>query len=291
MFTIGANAIKDRGIHDFVQECLHSVSYTELDKFNQRSCVHDIFLEWVESKLMIQSKFYNYINCNYDSYSTNGISQSIELFLARYSHKRLRYYPGEYGYGRILASKFGMRCDPILEGQSLENGDCLILSWPFASGDNNVNLDKVLEQAETVKVPVLLDMAYFGTTSSVDLSLNSAVESICFSLSKPFGLGAIRYGIEYSRYDYERHPLYALNNNNYTNRIGEFLTLKLCERYPADYLFGEYRDKQVKLCEVMGLEPSSIVMFGLSTDEKWNDYSRDGVINRVCLSDILSRAS
>ena len=300
MFTIGANAIKDREVHEFVQQCLHSISYSDLDKFNQRSCVHDLFAEWAGQGIDSDKSFYDHVTTNYDSYSTNGISQSIELFLARHSDRRLRYYPGEYGYGRILAAKFGIRQAAISYNEEFERGDMLILSWPFAAGTwpctygydgEYQDCSGVLNMAKAAKVPVLMDMAYMGTSSNILLSLNDSVESYCFSISKPFGLGAVRYGIEYSKYDYERHPLYALNNNNYTNRIGEFLTMKLCEKYQVDYLFKTYREKQAKLCDVMGLIPSDIVMFGLSHEEKWNDYSRDGAINRVCLSEILSRAS
>ena len=54
-------------------------------------------------------------------------------------------------------------------------------------------------------------------------------------------------------------------------------------------MFEKYRGRQLSICKKCGLEPSDTVIFGITKFKEYDEYTREGVINRVCLSYELQR--
>jgi len=50
------------------------------------------------------------------------------------------------------------------------------------------------------------------------------------------------------------------------------------------YIYDKYKDLQVDICNKAGALVSETVIFGLSTDDKYKEYNRSGITNRLCLS-------
>lgn len=215
---------------------------------------------------------------------TAGTTQTFDDFYLRHSKRLIRYLPGEYPYHRDALRERGK---PLSD--DLRSGDALIISYPFAAtGEENPRFRELLEQASKLDVPVKVDCAFFGVSSGMDLDLrHGCIESVSFSLSKPFVLGNVRVGIEYRR---EKTGPSAIQNDwYYTPSVGAVLGLRLMETFGPDFIFTKYRAAQESICAEMGLRPSKTVLFGLTEREEFAKFDRDGVINRCCLSALLRK--
>ena len=64
---------------------------------------------------------------------------------------------------------------------------------------------------------------------------------------------------------------------------------RLCNTFDTDYNQNMFRDKQIKICKELNIEPSDCVIFGLSSksDDRFADYDRGTQWRRVCISKLL----
>ena len=58
----------------------------------------------------------------------------------------------------------------------------------------------------------------------------------------------------------------------------------IMRKFDLSYIYDKYKDLQVDICNNSNLRASETVIFGLSTDEKYKEFNRSGIINRICLS-------
>ena len=80
--------------------------------------------------------------------------------------------------------------------------------------------------------------------------------------------------------------LYVINekNYNYINVLSAYVGTKLMEKYPADYIFRKYRQRQLDMCAELNLEPSPCVYFGIDKQGQFPEYNRGTETNRLCFS-------
>ena len=92
-------------------------------------------------------------------------------------------------------------------------------------------------------------------------------------------------GIRMQRKKFE-DQLYVINekNYNYINILSAYVGTKLMQKYPADYIYNKYRDKQIAMCDQLRLEPSPCVYFGIDKQKKYQEYNRGTGTNRLCFS-------
>ena len=222
------------------------------------------------------------------TYITLGNTQAIDDFY-RLSNGRVYTFPGEYPYHKAFKENRRIKLTdmPINRpGPYIKNGS--VLSYPFAATGNKP--DKFEERMTFLdNTNVMLDLAYFGIYYSpavLDLTKYPQVHSVAFSLSKIFCTGYMRVGIVMSKEEWDT-PLKMANDWGYLPKLNMRIHSGLMKQFGPDYVYEKYRKKQLKLCKELDLTPSDTILFGLSDESDWDEYTRNGVINRVCLSIML----
>lgn len=217
---------------------------------------------------------------------SNGTTEAFDKFYLKHSHRRLRYFRGEYMYHTAIGKHYFKEVE-YLDDSPIKPGDVVVMSFPFANtGDEHKLYKEVLHWCNILQVPVLIDCAYINLCSGLTFDFDhNCIEEIVFSLSKAFPVGHLRIGMRLTRVDND-DPLFVYNKNTYVNRMGAAVGLKLIERYSPDFNFNAYRPKQLEFCNALGITPSPTVVFGTSAD-KYPEYNRGGADNRLCFSKYL----
>ena len=151
-----------------------------------------------------------------------GTTQALDEFHWRHRDRNLRIFRGEYGYNKRVyetctpVDAFSLHLDKSNgEYRGLESNDFVIISLPFAGiGDRHYQMDEMLDNANELEVPVLVDCAWFGTCMNIEFDFSHpAITEVSFSTSKGLGCGRYRSGIRYSNYD--DGMIYQHNNYNH----------------------------------------------------------------------------
>ncbi|MCJ8278334.1 MAG: hypothetical protein HRT44_03195 [Bdellovibrionales bacterium] len=147
-------------------------------------------------------------------------------------------------------------------------------------------LFNVLEQAEKLKVPVLIDCAYFGTVSDFSIDLNHpAIEAVCFSLTKGTALGDIRSGMRLCREE-DEGPISQQNRFNHTVLAAAKIGLYMMKRFGPDYIPEKYKPLQIEVCERAGIEPQKCIHLAHGGSD-WDDFKIDLLFNRLGIRELI----
>jgi hypothetical protein len=213
---------------------------------------------------------------------TSGNTQAFDDFFIRHHTRSFKFLRGEYPY----LSKYVPSWDLFDDDAELTRKDALVMSAPFSgTGNLHPRFYDALERADQLGIPVLIDCAFFGITRDLHLRLDHrCIEAVCFSLSKAFGAGCFRSGIELSRQN--GGPASIQNEWIYVQLLSAKIGLELARRYSPDYIPQKYRGWQLEVCEAFGLEASNTVVFGLG-DARFRHFDIDDVVNRVCITPAL----
>ena len=134
---------------------------------------------------------------------------------------------------------------------------------------------------------MLLDCAYLGVCSGIDFNLDrECITDVTFSLSKTLYCAHARIGMRLTKED-DDDPLFVTNKAGYINRVSAYIGLQLLNSFSPDYIYDNYRAKQERCCEILDVEPSNCILFGIG-DSRWNEYNRDRETNRLSLHKYLS---
>jgi len=210
---------------------------------------------------------------------TSGNTQAFDDFYIRHHDRTFKFLPGEYPY----LSKYVRSWALLDDEHALTRKDALVMSAPF-SGTGNLHpaFYPTIERAEQLGIPVLIDCAFFGITRNLKLSLDyRCIEAVCFSLSKAFGAGCFRSGIELSKQN--GGPTSIQNEWIYVQLLSAKIGLEVARQFSPDYIPDKYRTWQLEICREFGLEPSDTVVFGLG-GAGYERFDIDGVVNRVCIT-------
>lgn len=273
-------AIADKEVIDF----LKSLSVDGI--FNES--IQETFLNKFRSWIL-SSKNNNVQGLEKYPYScfSNGTTESFDKFYAKHNKKRFRFFKGEFAYHRVSCRNYGLTWE-YLENDVLRENDVVIVSQPFSdTGSEHKDLKSILDQCDSLNIPVLLDCIYFGVCSGINFDLNrDCITDITFSLSKSLSAAHLRIGMRLTKVD-DDDPLFVNNKIGYINRLSAHVGLALIERFGPDYIFNKYRNRQIEYCNILGVQPSSCVMFGIGGEE-WEEYNRDRDTNRLSLHRFLS---
>jgi hypothetical protein len=218
---------------------------------------------------------------------TNGTTESFDKFYAKYSTRRFRFFKGEFVYHRLSCRNNNYDW-AYLEDTNLDKNDVVIISFPFSdTGSKHVQLDDVLDICNQLEIPVLLDCAYFGICNGLDFNFtHQCIKEITFSLSKTFYSAYLRIGMRLSRQD-DDDTLFVTNKMGYVNRVSAQIGINLLDQFGPDYVFDKYRPRQLEYCNILNVEPSNCVLFGIG-DDRWHDYNRDRETNRLSFHKFLA---
>lgn len=238
------------------------------------------YVNWI--RLTENNKIIGLENFTHAVYS-DGTSEAFRMFYIKNKDKRFRCYAGEYVVHQ-LAWRNNWTNWKLIKDNDIEKNDAVVISLPFAdTGNEHQELDKLLMLCTELNVPVLMDCAYFGTTSEVIYNFDyPCITDITFSLSKTFPVAHARIGLRLTKVD-DDDLMLVHEKINYNNRLSAGLGLDIISNFSADYIYNKYRSKQLELCNQLKLAPSKCVLFGLDYNNRYPEYNRGGMVNRLGL--------
>jgi len=251
----------------------------DLSVFNNEDVI-ETFLE--KYKKWIKTTSLNYIH-NLDDFKyacySNGTTESFDKFYLKHSNRRFRCFKGEYMYHKLAWRQGFNWC--YIEDDKLQKNDAVIVSLPFANtGNEHIQLDKLMYTCTELDIPVLLDCAYFGICSDIKFDFSyPCIKEIVFSLSKTFPVSYARIGMRLTRED-DDDTLFVYQKINYVNRLGPLLGIRYLDSFSPDYIVRKYKNIQKEFCKELEVLQSKTVLFGLG-DERWKAYNRGSIENRL----------
>jgi len=281
----GAKSINDKTVLDFLNE----IKFNNIFENILTNDITKLFLQnyftWIQKSE--KNKFIGLDSFNYKVFS-NGTTESFDKWYIRHRNRRLRIFKGEYMYHyacfRNLNYNFAW-----LDNEPLDENDHIIISFPFAdSGGLHQKMNEILDNAYKLKIPVLIDAAYLGTTNNLSFDFShKAIDTVVTSLSKTFPVSYSRIGMRLCRNDID-DGLDIYRKTFYDNRFGAFIGNELISNFDIDYIPNNYFEKQKKVCQSMNLELSNSVLFGLGNSD-YDEYSRAGIFNRLFLGNFYEK--
>lgn len=285
----GGYAIQD----DLVtRELVNYMKQTNWNDFYVADGVHPIqseyqkqFRDWIYSSKLNKIRFEN---LNY-SCITNGTSEAFTMFMLRHNQRRFKFFQGDFMMHKVASNVADVDWEWIDDNGTIEYGDALIVSCPFSDTARFPHdFDRWMDLANKCEVPVLLDMAYFGTCLNIDIDTERypAIEEICFSLGKTFPIIGARAGIRFQKTLVDDPVTFANQNgivNNFACKVGTYCM----NNWNPDYIPHKYYDAYYDLCSAHDLLITNSVLWALSDDAKYNDINRGNETTRLCVSNFV----
>jgi hypothetical protein len=251
------------------------------------------YTRWIDSSELNSITGLDSFNYRFPSI---GVTQSLDEFhyFILENGLRLRMFRGEYPYNRDVHV---WSYDDFIDDKPLAKGDAIIISCPFSgTGSIHSQMSKTLDEAYDLKVPVFVDMAWFGTCKGIDIDLSHpAIQEVAFSTTKGLCTGDYRSGIRFSRHggiEYEsikRKDRLALQADwSHSCHLNNRISLELMKNFSPDYQWTKYSKAQGKVCATYGLTPSNCLHIALG-DRQWDQFHRDQLYNRINIGKVVKR--
>jgi hypothetical protein len=276
------NSDREKFIHDSVIKAAndHCLWNTDLQK-----TFLDEYYAWIQNTTL--NTFKGIEEFKVRAFS-QGTTEAFDKFYLKNSHRRLRYFKGEYMYHQVAGRHYFDYGSAFIEDADIAGGDCVVISLPFSdTGNEHPRMHEVLQKCTELDVPVLLDFAYLGICSGITFDLTyPCITDVTFSLSKTFPVPHLRIGMRLTRYD-DDDALLVMNKTGYTNRLSIQVGLDLIRTWTADFIPKQYKEAQERLCQELGVEPSNSIIFGIDRKNQYPEYNRGGQTNRLCFAKIL----
>lgn len=240
----------------------------------------ETYLAWIKSTTL--NTITGIEHFPYATYS-NGTTEAFDKFYIKNRNRRFRCFKGEYMYHQVTWRN-NWPDWKFIEDAPLDSNDAVIISLPFSdTGNEHWQMRSVLVECTKLKIPVLVDCVYFGTCSNIDFNFNfDCITDITFSLSKAFPIAYARVGMRLTRED-DDDSLLMMHKIGYTNQIGAGLGVLLMAEFSPDYIVNKYKKQQLELCTNLGIKPSNTVLFGVDENNRYPEYNRGGLTNRLSL--------
>lgn len=283
--TQGARAIFNPEIYQYVKsisaelwnEPNSVMTYTDINQF--KSNYIEMMNEYKHSILLGLNNFE-------DTIITDGVTGAFLDWYIEYGKHNLVVLKGEYPFHERNGIKV------INSYTELQQGQTLILSTPFsATGNIHSDYYSIIEWCNNNSVNVLIDAAYLNISGIGELPVSQkCIKSVATSLSKVYNTGMNKIGLLFNK-EKTNSSYKQLNDWSYVNHHSMNLHKKIMEKFSLSYIYDNYKDRQVQYCNKLDLLVSSTVIFGLSSEEKWKQFDRSGIVNRLCISKELTNAS
>jgi hypothetical protein len=208
--------------------------------------------EWL-SPVIDLSEFY--------VYPINGITEGLNYWSGK-EQRNITKIDGDYEW---------------VDSTFCRNGEIRYVSVPSSVDGNFKELD--------YDGPIALDIAYVGTTKPQFIPMAESIETVFYSLSKPFGLKNLRTGWYFTRRpDVKLYNLHI--KSNYYNYFSHQIAELVIEHFTIDYVYDRMRKIQLDVCDKMNLIPSDSVWLATSDDNIYDSFKR-GNTNRLCITEFM----
>ena len=287
----GAYSVHDNDLMTERDQLIRQFTTIDHDVTDTAEKIKSDFLELYRDWMFREFDFQN-VNLYKHACFTQGTTESFAQFYIRYRDRyRLRIKKGEYFYHQMMKSLWYTNNFAWLDDDILRPNDVMLISIPFADTDGrHDNLDELLDQCDALDIPVMLDLAYLNMAvgsvlgQTIDFG-RPCIKYVVSSLSKIFPVENLRIGIRLQKEFYE-DQIYVINekNYNYINLLSAYVGHGMMQRFATDYMFNKYRAKQLEMCQQLGLDASPCFVFGIDQHDRYPEYNRGGITNRLCFS-------
>lgn len=222
-----------------------------------------------------------------DQYCANfsaGTTQAFDSFYFRHRQRKFRCLVGEYFYHIKTWISNQVDWSFITDQDPLAAGDALVISAPFCdTGSMPVDYSFVMDQCNTLGIPVLVDACYYVISGDIDLDVSApCIDTVAFSLSKAFPVGNLRIGVRYTRPAISDGQ--SLHDSiNYNNTLSAQIGSWLIDQYSSDYVYNKYRQQQLEFCKTVDLDASDCVLFAVGGNA-WSEYNRCNLLQQYQLN-------
>ena len=272
----GSRFIKDENTMNHLDNLSLSLGDIVSSNFNEEYI--SVFKKWINSTTLNTIKG---LDAFTHSDFCHGTTEAFDKFYTQNYTRRLRVFKADYAYHKFAHKNF-----EFLEEDVLRPNDTIIISLPFSDTGDEYQYSRILQAADKLKIPVLVDCCWFGTCQNITFDFTySCITTITFSLSKSFPVSRFRIGIRFSKDNFD-DGLTVYTKDNYVNTLAQYIGISFMESFSPDYIHTKYRNKQGSLCKTMRITPSKVVLLGLG-DADWSFLNRGGDHNRLCLSDFF----
>lgn len=278
----GAIAVPDRDVHEFWKTILKEIDLSyifSLTSLSQAFC--NVFDKYIRGSKL--NKLRGLDDFIYKSY-TNGTSQSFDTFWMRHKDKRFKCFKGEFFYHKANWRKYYSW--DYIEDTGVSFNDAVVISLPFSDYcKEHPKMIEVLDKCEELKVPVLIDCAWYLIAKNIrlDFSKYTCIEDITFSLSKGFyDAPKLRAGIRYSR-NYHDDNIHIMNEWKQYNHLSAYVGIQLLNKFGPDYAWTKWGERYKNYCVSNNFEESDCVGFAFG-GEKYKELNRGTEVNRLCIA-------
>jgi len=281
LYDKGARPIFDKELYEFVKkhasECWNEptkiMTFTDKEAFKTLYKAH--ISAYKHSQLVGLEQYSN-------TYVTDGVTGAFLDWYSLYGISNIYVFKGEYPFHERNG------CNQVDDVYAIPENKFLILSLPFsATGNVHEDYKKIMQVCDIRNITVLLDCAYLNISSigNVDISYD-CISAVATSLSKVFCTGMNKIGLLFYKSNIQS-PIVQLDEWHYLNHHSMVLHSELLKAFNMGFIYDKYVSRHSDVCTELGLQKSNTLLFGLSNDVKWSDFSRNGITNRVCISKIL----
>jgi len=270
----GSRAVKDTQVVEYIKQLFDQSMYSELQNW---SALHEFkkkITQWIlghDSNTVIGLEKYS------ADYSA-GTTQSFDSFYFRHCTRRFRCYSGEYFYHLKTWISNRASWSFITDSDPIASNDAVVISMPFCdTGSAHPEFLNIIQQCESLNVPVLIDCCYYPISSGITLDLSAGcIDTVAFSISKAFPVANLRIGVRYTKDTFDGQKLH--DSINYNNNLSAYIGTKIIEQFPCSYIYKRYIQQQKQVCEYFNLTASDSVLFAIG-DSDWDLYSRKNLLN------------
>jgi hypothetical protein len=217
-----------------------------------------------------------------------GTSQAFDMFMLRHiANRTIVTLKGDFQYHKCLG-KFG-NFTTVNSDMGLTEGMALLISLPFSGTGDAYIVKRMLAKCNTLDIPVLLDLAYWGISKNIHIDLDEfpCVKEVTSSLSKPFyTLETHRVGIRFSR-EYLDDGVSMQNEVGMQNLHSMALGVSYMNKFSADWSWETLESRYYDACKYNDLTATDCVIFAQGNAD-YADHNRGPGVNRVCISQLLS---
>ncbi len=256
-----AGPIQDPWLLDYVQtKCSDSASWLAQEDIHNEFV--ELYKHWISTT---ELNTWNGLHDFAHGVVMQGTTEAFDKFYMANHTRRFRCFRGEYMYHQLTwRNNWTEQWSYLDDGPVLEN-DAVVISLPFSdTGGKHRHHDRVISICEKLGVPVLLDCAYFGICAGIDFDVSATcIKALTFSLSKTFPVAHARIGMRLTREDND-DPGFVNHKSRYVNRVACGLGTALMDRVSPDWVYLQYRPRQLEFVNKLNVESSQCVIFGLA---------------------------
>lgn len=272
--------IKDSLVRNHIT---HFLKQLDMDSVNhlQYKEYDECFRDWIVST----KHTFKGIELLQHSAFSNGTGSAFGEFISRYPGRRVRASNSEFVMARIIAKAYGRNFKEIEEDEITEN-DLVILSMPFCgNGGKHSQQETILQKADALNVPVMIDGAYIGISEGMDFDFtHPCIKDFTVSLSKVFDVMNLRIGIRFSKDKLDDGLSCGILAGDIFNKMSATLGINLMQEFEGTYILEKYKQKYLDYCKQFNLTPTNTLTLALGDKILHKEFMR-GDYARICVSE------